>query len=141
MHPGTDVALGRGAERASGRTRTRRLLRGAAVLANLTLFLAGLYFEAHPRDRSDRWSAAAVAAVAVINSAALSVPARDEQGERLMLRLRRVALILNTLLIASAIVIVALAAERGPRYAAFHALLLLAPPLVTMLALRRYPQG
>jgi hypothetical protein len=38
-------------------------------------------------------------------------------------------------------VIVALAAQRGPLYAAFHALLLAAPPLVTMLALRRYPPG
>lgn len=141
MHPATDVAFERGAELASGRTRARRLLRGAAVLANLTLFLAGLYFEAHPRDRSDRWSAAAVAAVAVINSAVLSVPTRDRQSERLLLRLRRVALILNTLLIASAIVIVALASDRGLRYAGFHALLLLAPPLVTVLALRRSPPG
>ena len=76
MHRGADETLGREAERVSPRTRARRLLRGTAVLANLALFAAGLYFEAHPRDRSDRWSAAAVAAVAVLNSAALSVPAR-----------------------------------------------------------------
>jgi hypothetical protein len=55
--------------------------------------------------------------------------------------LRRVALILNTLLLASATLIVALAALRNLRYAAFHGALLLVPPLVTLLALRRYPQG
>jgi hypothetical protein len=141
MHPGADRALGRGAERVSPRTRARRLLRGTAVLANLALFGAGLYFEAHPRDRSDRWSAAAVAAVAVLNSAALSVPMRGRHGESLLRRLRRVALILNTLLLVSAALIVALATQRSLRYAAFHGALLLVPPLVTMLALRRYPQG
>ena len=51
-----------------------------------------------------------------------------------------VALILNSLLLLSASVIVALAAQRALGYAAFHALLLV-PPLVTILALRRYPQG
>jgi hypothetical protein len=132
---------GRAAARLSAWTRARRLLRGTAVLANLALFAAGLYFEAHPRDRSDRWSAAAVAAVAVINSAALSVPARGRRGESLVLRLRRVALMLNALLLASAMLIVALTMLRGPGYAALHGVLLLVPPLVTMLALRRYPQG
>jgi hypothetical protein len=140
MHTGADETLGREAERVSPRTRARRLLRGSAVLANLALFAAGLYFEAHPRDRSDRWSAAAVAAVAVLNSAALSVPTRGRRGEGLLLRLRRVALILNTLLLASATLIVALAALRDLRYAALHVLLLV-PPLVTILALRRYPHG
>jgi hypothetical protein len=56
-------------------------------------------------------------------------------------RLRRVALILNTLLLVSATLIVALATQRGLRYAAFHGVLLLVPPLVTILALRRYPHG
>jgi hypothetical protein len=141
MHRGPDETFGREAERVSPRTRARRLLRGSAMLANLALFAAGLYFEAHPRDRSDRWSAAAVAAVAVLNSAALSVPARGQRGERLVRRLRRVALILNTLLLVSATLIVGLATQRGPRYAALHGVLLLVPPLVTILALRRYPQG
>jgi len=141
MHRGADETLGREVERATPRTRARRLLRGTAVLANLALFAAGLYFEAHPRDRSDRWSAAGVAAVAVLNSAALSVPTRGRRGEGLVRRLRRVALILNTLLLGSATLIVALAALRDLRYAAFHGALLVVPPLVTMLALRRYPQG
>jgi hypothetical protein len=140
MHEDAQAARGGGLERLSSRTRARRALRAAAVLANLSLFAAGLWFEAHPRDRSDRWSAAAVAAVALINSAALSVPARGRRGERFFLRLRRVALILNVLLLTSAALIVVLAAPRGPRYASFHALLLV-PPLVTMLALRRYPSG
>src|SRR3970282_2284150 len=94
----------------------------------------------HPHDRSDRWSAAAVAAVAVLNSAALSLPKRG-RGEGPMRRLRRVALILNTLLLASATLIVALAALRDLRHAAFHGALLVVPPFVTMLALQRYPQG
>jgi VanZ family protein len=140
MHGGAHVTADGEVGQLSPRTRARRLLRGAAVAANLALFGAGLYFEAHPRDRSDRWSAAAVAAVALINSAALSVPARDRRGERFVRRLRRVALILNTLLLASALVIVAIATQRGARYAAFHAVLAV-PPLVTILALRRYPQG
>jgi len=140
MHRGADDTLGREVERATPRTRARRLLRVTAVLANLALFAAGLYFEAHPRDRSDRWSAAAVAAVAVLNSAALSLPKRG-RGEGPMRRLRRVALILNTLLLASATLIVALAALRDLRHAAFHGALLVVPPFVTMLALRRYPQG
>jgi hypothetical protein len=140
MHRDAAAAPGRDAERPTRRTRARRLLRLAAALANLALFAAGLYFEAHPRDRSDRWSAAAVAAVALINSAALSVPARDRRSERVVLRLRRVGLILNSLLVLSALVIVALASLRDLRYAALH-LLLLVPPLVTILALRRYPQG
>ena len=88
MHRGADATSGLEVEHVSARTRARRLLRGTAVLANLALFGAGLYFEAHPRDRSDRWSAAAVAAVALLNSAALSVPARGRRGEALMLRLR-----------------------------------------------------
>jgi hypothetical protein len=141
MQRGEGETSGREAGRVSPRTRGRRLLRGGAMLANLALFGAGLYFEAHPRDRSDRWSAAAVAAVAVLNSAALSVPARNRRHESLLLRLRRVALILNTLLLASATLIVALATERGLRYATLHGVLLLVPPLVTILALRRYPQG
>jgi peptidoglycan/LPS O-acetylase OafA/YrhL len=140
MHRGADETLAREVERATPRTRARQLLRATALLANLALFAAGLYFEAHPRDRSDRWSAAAVAAVAVLNSAALSVPMRG-RSESVVRRLRRVALILNTLLLASATLIVALAALRDVGYAAFHGVLLLVPPLVTMLALRRYPPG
>ncbi len=140
MHREPDATFGREAERVSPRTRARRLLRGSAMLANLALFAGGLYFEAHPRDRSDRWSAAAVAAVAVLNSAALSVPTRGRRGGSLLRRLRRVALILNTLLLVIATLIVALATQRGLGYAAFHGALLVVP-LVTILALRRYPHG
>jgi hypothetical protein len=136
-----DATVGREAERVSPRARARRLLRGSAMLANLAMFAAGLYFEAHPRDRSDRWSAAAGAAVAGRHSAALSVATPSRSGESLLRRLRRVALILNTLLLVSAALIVALATQRGLRYAALHGVLLLVPPLVTILALRRYPHG
>ena len=141
MHPGTDATPRREVEQPSARTCARRVLRATAIVANLALFAAGLYFEAHPRDRGDRWSAAAVAAVAVLNSTALSVTVRGRRGEAVVRRLRRVAAILNALLLVTATLIVALATERGLRYAALHGALLLVPPLVTLLALRRYPQG
>jgi hypothetical protein len=141
MHPVAHATPSGGAERVSARARTRRLMRALAGVSNLALFAVGLYFEAHPRDRSDRWSAAAVAAVAVLNSAALSLDASGRPGERFVRRLRRMVLLLNGLLLLSALVVVALAAQRGPLYAGFHAVALLVPPLVTMLALRRFPQG
>jgi hypothetical protein len=135
MHDGTaDAGL-------TARTRTRRWLRRVAILLNLGLFFVGLYFEAHPRDRSDRWSAAGVAAVAILNSAALSVPARRGSAAGFVLRLRRIALLANTLLLTIAVVIVSLSALRDYRHALLHAALLVVPPLVTLVALRRLPQG
>ena len=89
------------------RTRARRRLRLLAVLLNVVLFGAGLYFQAHPRDRHDLWSAGGVAAVAIVNSAALSVPTRGRAGAHFVARLRRIALFANTLLLVTAAVIVA----------------------------------
>lgn len=140
MHREAEAGLAAAAARPTGRTRARRRLHVAAIIANVVLFAVGLWFEAHPRDRSDRWTAAGVAAVALANSAALSVPTRGRRGERAVLRLRRVALILNGLLLLSASVIVALASARGLPYAALHAVLLV-PPLLTTLALVRLPRG
>jgi hypothetical protein len=125
----------------TARTRARRWLRLLAVLLNVALFGAGLYFQAHPRDRHDLWSAGGVAAVAIVNSAALSVPTRDRAGARFVVRLRRIALIVNTLLLVTAAVIVAMSALRDWRHAVLHGVALGVPPLLTMLALRRYPQG
>lgn len=132
-----------GAQEASltARTRARRRLRRVAILLNLLLFAVGLYFEAHPRDRSDRWSAAGVAAVAILNSAALSVPARSGSAGGFVLRLRRIAFFANTLLLTSAVVIVSLSSLRDYRHALLHGALLVVPPLATLVALRRYPQG
>ena len=123
------------------RTRTRRRLRMLAVLLNVALFGAGLYFQAHPRDRLDLWSASGVAAVAVVNSAALGVPTRGRAGARFVLRLRRIALLANTLLLLAAAVIVVLASLRDWRHAVLHGATLVVPPLLTNVALRRYPQG
>jgi hypothetical protein len=125
----------------TSRTRARRRLRLVAALLNLALFAAGLYFELHPRDRSDQWSAGGVAAVAVLNSAALTVPTRGRAGAHFVTRLRRIALFANTLLLATAIVIVALSALRDPRHAVIHGAALGVPPLLTFVALRRYPHG
>ena len=59
----------------TARTLARRRLRLLAVLLNVVLFATGLYFQAHPRDRNDLWSAGGVAAVAIVNSASLTDPA------------------------------------------------------------------
>jgi hypothetical protein len=123
------------------RTRARRRLRLVAALLNVALFAAGLYFEMHPRDRGDQWSAGGVAAVAVLNSAALTVPTRGRAGGHLVTRLRRIALFANTLLLAAAVMIVGLSALRDWRHAVLHGVALAVPPLLTILALRRYPHG
>jgi hypothetical protein len=123
------------------RTRARRRLRLLAVLLNAVLFGAGLYFQAHPRDRYDLWSASGVAAVAVVNSAALSVPTRGRAGARFVARLRRIALLANTLLLVTAGVIVVLASLRDWRHALLQGGALGVPPLLTIVALRRYPHG
>jgi hypothetical protein len=125
----------------TGRTRARRRLRLVAVLLNAFLFGCGLYFQAHPRDRHDVWSAGGVAAVAVINSASLTVPRREGPGGRFVVRLQRIALLANTLLIAAAAVIVGISALHDWRLALLHAVALVLPPLLTIVALRRYPSG
>jgi hypothetical protein len=125
----------------TSRTRARRRLRMLAVLLNFALFGAGLYFQAHPRDRHDLWSAGGVAGVALVNSAALSVPTRGRVGGRFVMRLRRIALFANTLLLAVAVVIMCLSALRDWRHAVLHGVTLVVPPLLTIVALRRYPHG
>jgi hypothetical protein len=125
----------------TARTRARRRLRLLAVLLNFGLFGSGLYFQAHPRDRHDIWSAGGVVAVAIVNSAALTVPSRGRFGGRFVLRLRRIALFANTLLLTTAVVIVALSALRDWRHAVIHGVALGVPPLLTFVALRRYPHG
>jgi len=125
----------------TSRTRARRRLRLLAVLLNVVLFGTGLYFQAHPRDRHDLWSAGGVAAVAIVNSAALSVPTRGRAGARFVVRLRRIALFANTLLLVTAAVIVALSPMRDWRHAVLHGVALAVPPLLTIVALRRLPHG
>jgi hypothetical protein len=130
-----------GASALTPRTRARRRLRAVAVLLNAVLFGAGLYFQAIALDRYDVWSAGGVAAVAIVNSASLTIPRRGRVSERFVLRLRRIALFANSLLLATAVAIVALSALRDWRHAVLHGLALAVPPLLTVAALRRYPHG
>jgi hypothetical protein len=118
----------------------RRGLLGLAVLLNLVLFAIGVYFEVHPQDRHDRWSAAGVASIGVLNSAALSVPPGRALSSRFLFRLRRIALIANSLLLVMAALFVALQALRHWDYVATHAAALLLPPVVTLLALPHAPR-
>jgi hypothetical protein len=108
---------------------------------NAVLFGAGLYFQAHPRDRRDLWTAGGVAGIAVVNSGALAFSRRGPEGARRVTRLRRIALLANTILLAVASVIVVFSALRDLRQALLHGALLLLPPLVTVVALRRLPPG
>ncbi len=110
-----------------------------AVAMNVLLFGVGVYFELHPHDRHDLWSAAGVAAVALLNSAALTVPATAPASVRFVARLRRIALIANSLLLLTAALIVALEALLDGRHAALHGVALVVPPLLTIAALRRLP--
>ena len=107
---------------------------------NFVLFAAGLYFQARARDKRDLWTAGGVAGVAVLNSAALTV-SREGLANRLVGRLRRIALFANTILLAVAAAIVVFSTLRDWQYALLHGTMLFVPPLLTLLALRRYPHG
>lgn len=97
----------------------------------------GAYFEVHPRDREDAWSAAGVAAVALLNSAALTLPADGGEASRHSIRrLRRIARIANRLLLLVAVLVVALEVLNGWSHALLHGTALVLPPLFTLLALR-----
>jgi hypothetical protein len=118
------------------RTQRRSGLLAIAVALNALLFAVGVYFELHPRDRHDLWSSAGVAAVALVNSAALTVPAAGPVSPRFMQRLRRIALLANSLLLVLAALIVALETLHDWEHAMLHGLALLVPPLLTVAALR-----
>jgi hypothetical protein len=114
-------------------TRGRRLA-GLALLLNGLLLVAGLYFEVHPRDRGDVWSAGGIVAIAVLNAAALAVARREGPTARFRARLRRIALLANGLLVAFALLL-AVAESLRSGSAGLPTLVLVAPPLVTLLAL------
>jgi hypothetical protein len=141
VHSDASPAVEDGSPSVTVRTRARRGLRLLAVLMNFVLFGAGLYFQGHSRDKRDLWTAGGVAGVAVLNSAALTISRRGPAGTRVVDRLRRIALFANTILLAVAAVIVVLSALRDWQYALLHGTMLFVPPLVTLLALRRYPHG
>jgi hypothetical protein len=140
MHRDASPSVEGGSPSVTGRARARRGLRVLAVLMNFVLFGAGLYFQAHARDKRDLWTAGGVAAVAVLNSAALTV-SREGRTTRVVDRVRRIALFANTILLTVAAAIVLLSTLRDWQYALLHGTMLLVPPLLTVLALRGYPQG
>jgi hypothetical protein len=108
-----------------------------AVLLNALLFVVGVYFEIHPRDRSDVWAAAGVAAVALLNSAALTVRGQRGRLGRAVVRLRRIALIANTLFLIAAGAIVAVQSLGDSEHTVLLATALVLPPLITLAALVR----
>ncbi len=119
------------------RARAWNGLTTAAVLLNVVLFAIGVYFELHPRDRHDVWSAAAVAGVALVNSGALTLRPGPYLAPRFVPRLRRIAFIANTLLLLVGTLIVALEIYLDWGHATLHGVALIAPPLLTITALRR----
>src|SRR5512136_2349520 len=123
MHHEAGPAVESGSLPVTARTRARRGLRLLAVLMNFVLFAAGLYFQAHARDKRDLWTAGGVAGVAVLNSAALTV-SREGRTTRIVDRLRRIALFANTILLAVAAAIVALSTLRDWQYALLHGTML-----------------
>ena len=131
------ILLGVSESAIADRPRTR--LKVIAVLLNAVLFAVGVYFEMHPRDRHDLWSAAAVAGVAVLNSAALTLVPGPYMSARFVPRLRRIATIANSLLLAAALVLVGFEAYVDLEHATLHGVAFLVPPLLTIAALRRLP--
>jgi hypothetical protein len=83
-----------------------------------------------------------VAAVAVLNSAALTVPtAGTEASRRFVLRLRRIARIVNVLLLLVAVVIVLFEVLNDWSHALVHGAALVLPPFFTLLALGAQRRG
>jgi uncharacterized membrane protein YbhN (UPF0104 family) len=117
----------------------RPYLKWPAVGLNAVLFAVGLYFEARPRDRHDVWSAAGVAAVAVLNSAALTVGASGRVSRRLRHRLRRIVFIVNALLATAGLFFLWVEALHDGWPGVLHGLVLVVPPLLTIAALDREP--
>jgi hypothetical protein len=117
-----------------------RALRAAALLLNALLFGVGLYFEIHPRDSHDRWSAAGVAGIAILNSAALTAAPAGAVARHLVARLRRIATMANGLLLLIGGLLMVFESFLDGRHALVLGLALVAPPLLTMAALRRVPR-
>src|SRR5258706_4077380 len=78
--------------------RAHRILRWVALALNGALFLVGVYFELWPRYRTDVWSAGALCAIALGNSAALTAGTEGSGARHLRRRLRRIALLASLLL-------------------------------------------
>jgi hypothetical protein len=115
--------------------RARLSLRWAAIALNGVLFLVGVYFEFRPRYRTDVWSAGALCAIALINSAALTTGTDGSGARHLRRRLRRIALLASLLLVGAGVLLAVLEASRGGSSTALSSLLLLLPPALSAAAI------
>jgi hypothetical protein len=112
-----------------------RTLRWTALALNAALFGVGVYFELWPHFRTDVWSAGALCAIALANSAALTT-GTDGSGERhLRRRLRRIALLASGLLAGASLLLAMLEALRGSAFGALTSLVLLLPPALSAAAI------
>jgi hypothetical protein len=102
---------------------------------NGALFLVGLYFELRPRYRTDVWSAGALCAIAIGNSAALTAGTDGSGARHLRRRLRRIALLASLLLAGASLLLAVLEASRGSAFSALTSLLLLLPPALSAAAI------
>jgi hypothetical protein len=119
----------------------RSALVWSALGLNAALFLVGVYFELRPRYRTDVWSAGALCAVALLNSAALTGGRDGRRTARLRARLRRIALIANGVLGAFALLLLGLEASRWSAFGTAAAFALLLPPALSTLAIVQQPAG
>jgi hypothetical protein len=112
-------------------------VKAAALLTNAGQFLLGATLEAKPSLRGDAWSGSALAAIAIINSAALLLAAQWRGHERLRGRVRRISLFANAmlLLVGGALGVGFLQAPGVSGLETVATLGLLAPPLLTAAAL------
>jgi hypothetical protein len=112
--------------------RGRRWLTVAAAIVNVAVLLSGLWLQSNPHFPADVWAGSGMAATAVLNSAALFV-CRDGSKLSIGRRVRRIALIVNAVLIVGALAFAVVSLDQG-RVSGLEALAsigLLAPPAVT----------
>ena len=115
--------------------RAHRILRWVALALNGAMFLVGLYFELWPRYRTDVWSAGALCAIAIGNSAALTAGIEGSGARHLRRRLRRIALLASLLLAGFSLLLALIEASRGSAFSALTSLLLLLPPALSAAAI------
>ena len=124
-----------------------RVLVAVVVVVNAGLLAAGLWTQLHPRSRVDVWRGAAMGLLAVVNVLAVTMARNDGLRLRARNRLWRIALWTNCTLRLTAHALVGAAFSSG--FASGTGALsagvgeaapytvLLAPAVITLLALRR----
>lgn len=113
------------------------------MLTNAALFVAGVLLELRPRFSSDVWTGAALAALALVNLGALRLVPSGPFTRQLYLRLRRIGLLANAILLALATLLFvgSLVDLRTSSLEFVGSLTLLVPPGLTFLALRGRRSG